>query len=182
MSRLAKKPIQIPENVKFEVKDGVIFIKGPKGELSRKYKDDLISIESDGKNIVIKPKQSGSQAKMLLGTFVSHIKNMMEGTINGFEKKLIIEGVGYKAESAGKDLKLSLGFSHPVIYKIPEEISITAEKNIITVSGIDKEKVGLTASKIRLLKKPEPYKGKGIRYANEVVKRKAGKKVGGTTT
>lgn len=180
MSRLAKKPILIPDNVKIEIKDGVIFVKGPRGELTRKFKPDLISIKVDGNNVVITPLGDSSQIKMLLGTFASHIKNFIEGVINGFVKKLIIEGIGYKAGMQGKDLVLSLGLSHPVIYKVPDDISVATEKNTITVSGADKERVGLVASKIRLLKKPEPYKGKGIRYENEIIKKKAGKKAGGT--
>lgn len=180
MSRLAKKPIKIPENVKIEIKDSDVFVKGPKGELMRRFRDDLISIKESAGEITVKPITSDNQTKMLLGTYVSHIKNMIEGVLNGFEKKLILEGVGYKAEVRGKDLVLNLGFSHPVVYKIPDDVSVFSEKNKITVSGIDKERTGLAASKIRLFKKPEPYKGKGIRYENEVVRRKAGKKVGGT--
>ena len=181
MSRLAKKPIKIPENVQIEIKNGTLLVKGPKGELTKSFRNDLINIAADENTVVIKPLASGGNVKMLLGTFASHTKNLIQGVIQGFEKKLIIEGVGYKAETRGKDLVLSLGLSHPVIYKAPDDISIKAEKNIITISGIDKEKVGLTASKIRLLKKPEPYKGKGIRYDNEIIKKKAGKRVAGAT-
>lgn len=181
MSRLAKKPIIIPENAQVEIKGGSIFVKGPKGELVRNFRNEFIDVSIVEGGVYVKAIKNGFQAKMLLGTTVSHIKNMIEGALNGFRKKLIIEGVGYKAEAKGEDLILNLGFSHPVIFKIPSDVSVTVEKNAINVSGIDKEKVGLIASKIRLLKKPEPYKGKGIRYENEIIKKKAGKRVGGTT-
>lgn len=182
MSRLAKKPIVIPENARVEIKDGSIFVKGPKGELVRNFRNELIDVSIAEGGVYVKAVKDNLQSKMLLGTTVSHIKNMIEGTMNGFKKKLIIEGIGYKAEARGEDLILSLGFSHPVNFKIPSDISVTVEKNAINVSGIDKERVGLISSKIRLLKKPEPYKGKGIRYENEIIKKKAGKRVGGTTT
>lgn len=180
MSRLARKPIEIPETVSVVVEDGKVTVKGPRGELKKDFKTNVINILSEGKNVVLKPRISGmkKESKIFLGTYVSHIRNMIQGVLDGYEKKLVIEGVGYKAEARGNEIVLSLGFSHPVNFKIPEDISVTVNKNIIVINGIDKEKVGLTASKIRLLKKPEPYKGKGIRYENEVVRRKAGKKTG----
>lgn len=180
MSRLARKPIEIPENVSVVVEDGKITVKGPKGEIKRDFRNNVINISNEDGNIFLKPRSSGmkKESKILLGTYVSHIRNMLKGVLDGFQKKLAIEGVGFKAEVRGNEIVLSLGFSHPVNFKIPEGISVSVVKNIITVSGIDKEKVGLVASKIRLLKKPEPYKGKGIRYENEVVRRKAGKKTG----
>lgn len=178
MSRLARKPIKIPDNVDIKIEGDFFIAKGPRGELKRNFNSHIIKTEiKDGAVILNSAKKSQSkESKMLLGTYTSHFKNMIEGVINGFKKKLIIEGVGYKAEVRGKDLVLSLGFSHLVNFPIPQDVSISAEKNAVSIEGIDKEKVGLTASKIRLLKKPEPYKGKGIRYDNEVVKRKAGKK------
>lgn len=180
MSRLARKPIEIPETVSVVVEGGKVTVKGPRGELKKDFKTNVINILSEDKNVVLKPRSSGmkKESKIFLGTYVSHIRNMIQGVLDGYEKKLVIEGVGYKAEARGNEIVLSLGFSHPVNFKIPEDISVTVNKNIIVINGIDKEKVGLTASKIRLLKKPEPYKGKGIRYENEVVRRKAGKKTG----
>ncbi len=177
MSRLAKKPIIIPQGVTISAENGAIFVKGPKGELSRNFRSDLIDVLISEEKTEVKGKKMTQQTKMLLGTYASHIKNMIDGVMNGFQKKLIIEGVGYKAEGrGGKEIVFSLGYSHPVIFESLEGVILTTEKNNIIVSGIDKEKVGLVASKIRLLKKPEPYKGKGIRYANEIIKKKAGKK------
>lgn len=180
MSRLAKKPIKIPSNVIIVIEDGKIKVKGPKGELKRDFKQNVINISNENGEIILKPRSSGMKkdSKIFLGTYTSHIKNMIQGVLDGYQKKLVIEGVGYKAEAKGNELVLSLGFSHPVNFKIPEETSVAVNKNIITINGIDKEMVGLVASKIRALKKPEPYKGKGIRYENEIVRRKAGKKTG----
>lgn len=180
MSRLARKPIEIPENIEVKIEDGHIAIKGPNGELVRNFKDNIIKIYTEERSVFVKPLKENNkkESNILLGTYTSHIKNMIKGVMDGYEKKLIIEGVGYKADIRDKNLVLSLGFSHPVNFSCPKGVLITVEKNTITVSGTDKELVGLTASKIRMLKKPEPYKGKGIRYSNEIVKRKAGKKAG----
>lgn len=180
MSRLARKPIEIPENIEVKIEDSLITVKGPKGELTRNFKNNVIKINVHERSVFVRPikENNKKETKILLGTYTSHIKNMIKGVIEGYEKKLIIEGVGYKAENRGNNLVLSLGFSHPVNFVVPDGASITTEKNTIIVSGIDKEIIGLTASKIRMLKKPEPYKGKGIRYSNEIVKRKAGKKAG----
>ena len=115
-------------------------------------------------------------SRSLLGTYASHIKNMIVGVTTGYEKKLILEGVGFKSAVSGKSLDLALGFSHPVKVEIPEGLAVTADKNLITISGIDKEKVGQFSAYVRSLKKPEPYKGKGFRYDNEVIRRKQGKK------
>jgi len=180
MSRLARKPIEIPETVSFTAEDGKITIKGPRGELKRDFRNNIINILNENGKVVLNPRSSGmkTESKVFLGTYVSHIKNMIKGVLDGFQKKLVIEGVGFKAETRGNEIVLSLGFSHPVIFKIPDGIFVSINKNIIIIDGIDKEKVGLAASKIRALKKPEPYKGKGIRYENEVVRRKSGKKTG----
>jgi large subunit ribosomal protein L6 len=180
MSRLAKKPISIPENIEVEIRDGIIFVKGPKGELSYSFRSDYIEIKKEKdlilfKNLAVKD----IQARALLGTYASIIKNMLNGVSVGFEKKLIIEGVGYKGQLEGRNLVLNLGFSHPIKYKIPDSIDLQIEKNIISVRGINKEIVGQTAAQIRAFKKPEPYKGKGIRYEGEVIRRKAGKRAVG---
>lgn len=178
MSRLAKKPIEIPAGTTVKIEDGLILVHGPKGELKRNFKGNLINISATDGNVSLTSlrENEDSEVKMLLGTYASHLKNMFTGVLSGYEKKLVIEGVGYKAEAKGKTIVLLLGFSHPVNFEIPEDVSVSIEKNTITVAGIDKERVGLIASKIRALKKPEPYKGKGIRYDDEVVRRKAGKK------
>lgn len=180
MSRLGKKPIIIPEKVEVKKEDGLFRVKGPLGETKKFFKND-IKIEIRDGSIFLTPVKKTKETSALWGTYFSHIKNMIEGVINGFEKKLIIEGIGYKAQLDGAKLSLNLGLSHPVKADIPEGIKIKVEKNIISVSGIDKEKVGQFSAEIRALKKPEPYKGKGIRYEKEVIRRKSGKKAAATT-
>lgn len=175
MSLIGKKPIIIPDKVEVIIDNGVFLAKGPLGELKRKFKNDIeISIKE--KEINLKPAKESKSASMLWGTYASHIKNMIEGVTKGFEKKLVIEGVGYKAQMEGQKIVFGLGFSHPVKIDIPQSLKVAVEKNNIKISGIDKEEVGSFSAKIRSLKKPEPYKGKGIRYENEVVRRKSGKK------
>lgn len=180
MSRIGKKPILIPEGVEVKLENGIVAIKGPLGELNRSFKDDIL-ISSDKGVINLRP-NTGKKIRRekdivsLWGTYASHIRNMINGVIKGFSKSLIIEGVGYKALKEGENLVLSLGFSHPVKVEIPKSINLKVEKNVITIFGSDKEEVGAFAAKIRDFKKPEPYKGKGIRYEGEVVRHKAGKK------
>ena len=181
MSRIGKKPIVIPDDVTVSIEDGVIIVKGPKGELKREFSDE-VEIKVDGDQVVRTVRKNTKRAFTLWGTYSSHIQNMIEGVSKGFEKKLQLEGIGYRAALQGSDLNLSLGFSHPVVVKPPDGVNYQVDKNIITVSGIDKEKVGNDAARIRALRKPEPYKGKGIRYEGEVVMRKAGKKMAGTAT
>ncbi len=175
MSRLAKKPIIIPEKVEVKNDNNNISVKGPLGELKRKFIDSL-DIKIGDKEISVSPTRSDRHTVVMVGTTVSHIKNMIEGVTKGFKKKLIIEGVGYKAKVEGKAMVLGLGFSHPINMPIPEGIKVEMEKNDINISGIDKEAVGEFCAKIRALKKPEPYKGKGIHYEGEFIRRKAGKK------
>lgn len=175
MSRIGKKGIVIPEKTEVSMVAGVVSVKGPKGSLERIFNSD-ISIKIDGKNISFSLNKENKQTKALWGTYASHIKNMIKGVNDGFEKKLVLEGVGYKSQVNGNKLVLALGFSHPVEVEIPQGLSMKAEKNILTISGIDKELVGSFSAKIRALKKPEPYKGKGFHYDNEVVRRKQGKK------
>ena len=175
MSRIGKQEIQIPKGVEVKKDGALLTVKGPKGSLTKTFRDDIeIKIE-DGK-ITFSPKRNDKFSRALWGTYASHIKNMVKGVNDGFEKKLILEGVGYKSEVKGDKLVLALGFSHPVVIKIPEGITATAEKNNITITGIDKELVGSFTAAIRALKKPEPYKGKGMRYHDEVIRRKQGKK------
>ena len=172
MSRIAKNPIEIPEKTEVSVSGGLLTINGPEGSLSRLFKDD-ISILVEGRQVVLTPKK-GKPA--LWGTYASHIKNMIAGVVTPYQKKLILEGIGFKSEVKGKEIHFALGFSHPVVVKIPEGITATAEKNTITITGIDKELVGSFTAAVRALKKPEPYKGKGMRYEGEVIRRKQGKK------
>jgi large subunit ribosomal protein L6 len=175
MSRIGKLKTEIPEKTEVNITDGVLTVKGPLGELKRKIRPE-VEIKIDGNMVEVNPKDESVFARSLWGTFSSHISNMISGVNKPFEKKLIVEGVGFKSEVKGKDLVLSLGFSHSVVVPIPEDLTVTAEKNVITISGIDKEKVGSFTADIRANKKPEPYKGKGIRYEKEVVRRKQGKK------
>ncbi|MEI6843058.1 MAG: 50S ribosomal protein L6 [bacterium] len=175
MSRIGKKVIAIPEKTEVTFVGGVLTVKGPIGTLSRNLKSD-IGININGKEITLTPKTTSIADRALWGTYASHIMNMIAGVVTPFTKKLVIEGIGYKSEVKGESLVLALGFSHPVNVAIPKTLKVTAEKNVITVSGMDKEVVGEFAAKVRALKKPEPYKGKGIRGEFEVVKRKQGKK------
>lgn len=175
MSRIGKKIIAIPDKTEVTHSSGVISVKGPLGSLSKKLKPE-IEITIGANEITLVPKHITLESRALWGTYASHIVNMIEGVTTPFVKKLIIEGIGYKSEVKGDKLVLALGFSHPVSVPIPKELKVTAEKNIITVTGIDKEVVGEFVASVRSLKKPEPYKGKGIRYEGEKIKRKQGKK------
>lgn len=176
MSRIGKQIINIPSGVTVSANNNLITVKGPKGELTKEIKADLVKINIEDKTITTEPIRNDKFVKSLWGTYTSHLKNMLEGVVNGFQKKLIIEGVGFRFEVKGDKLSLNLGFSHPVIVDIPKDINVVAEKGILTISGIDLEKISLFAMQVRKLKPVEPYKGKGIRYEGEVVIRKQGKK------
>lgn len=180
MSRVGKKPILIPEGVEVKLEDQKVIIKGPKGELSQKIRPE-ISIEVKEGKIVVLPKIQTKKTKAFWGLTRTLLANMIEGVIRGYEKKLEIQGIGYKASLDGKDLNLQVGFTHPIKIKAPEGINFLVEKNTITASGINKELVGEIAAKIKKVRPPEPYKGKGIRYLGETIKRKAGKKAATTT-
>lgn len=175
MSRLGKRPIQIPEKTDVSVVDGLVTVKGPKGELHLAYRPAVKISINDGA-ILVEPTKNNIESNSLWGTYASEIISMMKGVNEHFVKKLIIEGVGYKCEMKGNELTMALGFSHPVILEVPEGLTCVTEKNAITISGASKEKVGQFAAVVRSKKKPEPYKGKGIRYSDEVVRRKEGKK------
>jgi len=175
MSRLGKRPIEIPEKVEISQDGFTVKVKGPHGELSRVFRDD-VDIALEDKAVTLSPKRNAQSAQALWGTYSSHIKNMIQGVSEPFVKKLVVEGVGFKVELSGSTLVLSVGFSHKVEVAIPEGLKVEVEKNVITISGIDKELVGQFTAKVRAYKKPEPYKGKGIRYEDEVVRRKQGKK------
>ncbi|MDQ5893404.1 MAG: large subunit ribosomal protein [Patescibacteria group bacterium] len=175
MSRIAKRPIAIPEKTDVSYSAGVLTVKGPLGELKKTLRPE-ISIKVENNEISLVPVRHSLDVLALWGTYASHIRNMLAGVHTAFEKKLIVEGIGFKSDVKGKELHLSLGFSHPVMRVIPDGLKVTAEKNVITVSGMDTEKVGQFVAQVRSLKKPEPYKGKGIRYSDEVIRRKQGKK------
>ena len=175
MSRLGKNPIAIPSGVEITHTDGVVSVKGPKGTLSREFSKD-VSIEVKDGAVVLAPASNSQHARALWGTYASHVMNMIHGVTEGFEKKLEIEGVGYRAAVEGNKIVLSVGFSHPVELEIPEGVTASVEKNVIAVSGSDKEVVGQFAANVRKTRKPEPYKGKGIHYEGEYIIRKQGKR------
>lgn len=175
MSRLSKKPIVIPEKTDVTITGSFVVVKGPLGELSRQF-PLVVAIKKEGSEITVVVTNPHRDYKPLDGTVVAHIKNMISGVNKPFEKKLMIEGVGYKADAKGTDLHLALGFSHPIVLAIPTDLKVVTEKGSMTISGINKESVGAFSAKVRALKKPEPYKGKGIRYSDEIIRRKQGKK------
>ncbi len=175
MSRIGKQKINIPEKTEVIISEGKLVVKGPLGELTKDLRPE-IEIKVEDKTATVVPVDDSVFARSLWGTYASHLLNMIQGVNSPYEKKLIVEGVGFKSDIKGKDLVMALGFSHDVVIAIPEDLTVTAEKNVITVSGINKERVGSFTADIRSKKKPEPYKGKGIRYENEVVRRKQGKK------
>ncbi len=176
MSRIAKQPIELPQGANAKLENGALSVTGPLGSLSRRVHSDVsVSLLEDNK-VKIEPAHRSISADALSGTFASHIKNMVKGVTKGYEKKLLIEGVGLRFALNGNNIKLDLGFSHPVEMAVPEGLKVVIEKNLMTITGIDKELVGEFAAKIRALKKTEPYKGKGIRYIDEVPRRKQGKK------
>jgi len=180
MSKIGKQPIVIPEGVSVRKDGGYLIVQGPKGALKIQILP-YISVSIQEKEITFKPDIETKQSRSNWGTLRSLTQGAVIGVVDGYEKQLDIEGVGYRALMEGRDLVLHLGYSHPVKVKAPEFINIGVDKNTIKVSGIDKNLVGQVAADIRALKKPEPYKGKGIRYKGEVIRRKAGKKVAGTT-
>ena len=182
MSRLGKLPIELPDGTQVKIEDGFVIVKGPKGELKTRT-NDLIAIELSEKEIKVYPASTkggevvnlDKKEKSLWGLYRSLVDNMVIGVNKGFEKKLEINGVGYRAAVSGNKLTLNVGFSHPVEYNLPDGISAQVENNIITIAGIDKQSVGEVAAQIRKVRKPEPYKGKGIKYIDEVIRRKVGK-------
>lgn len=175
MSRIGKKTLILPAKTELSVSDGSISVKGPLGALSRAL-HPMIEVKVEGSEVSVNPKKETLETRALWGTYASHISNMIKGVNTPFEKKLILEGIGYKSEVKGDKMVFALGFSHPVEVAIPAGLKVTAEKNQILISGSDKELVGSFAANLRALKKPEPYKGKGMRYDTEVIKRKQGKK------
>ncbi len=176
MSRVGKKPIKIPQGVEIKIEADRVTIKGPKGEISQEIPSGIL-VEKKENEILLSPKKEAKRMSAMWGLARALLQNHVKGVSEGFEKKLEIRGIGYKAAlKDDKTLQLDVGFSHPVILKIPDGIKVSVEKNIIAVSGVDKQKVGEFAAEIRATRKPEPYKGKGIRYLGERVRRKEGKK------
>lgn len=175
MSRIGKQIIEIPQGVTVTHADGVIKVQGPKATLTRVIHPFVVVNIADNVVTVDVANKENKAERSLWGTFASHIKNMMIGVTDGFSKQLEVNGVGYKVAMQGKDIKLEVGYSHSVIYKVPDNVLAKVEKNVITLESADKESLGATASEIRAIRKPEPYKGKGIKYMEEVIRRKAGK-------
>jgi large subunit ribosomal protein L6 len=176
MSRIGKKPVAVPAGVTAAVDGRTVKVKGAKGELSFVAPDD-VNVKLEGGQIQVAPRDDSKRARAMWGMSRSQVANLIEGVTKGYEKKLEITGVGYKAAAAGKVLKLSLGYSHDIDYEIPAGIAIATPKPTeIVVTGIDKQKVGQTAAEIREFRGPEPYQGKGVKYAGEFIFRKEGKK------
>jgi large subunit ribosomal protein L6 len=175
MSRLAKKPVLIPKATEVKVADGVVSVKGPKGTLSKPV-HSFVSVEVTPEGVMVGAKNNSKLSKALTGTYVAHLRNMTAGVTTPFKRSLVLEGVGYKVELAGKELVLSVGFSHKVRIPLPEGVTATVAKNVMDFESIDKEAVGQFAAVVRAIKPPEPYLGKGIRYSDEVIRRKQGKK------
>ena len=173
MSRIGKQPVAIPAGVKVVLNAGEVWVQGPKGKLSRTFPGG-VDVTVEASQVLVAAPEGGSRA--LQGLVRTLVANMVQGVTEGFERVLEINGVGYRAEAKGKTLNLSLGYSHPIDYPLPEGISVEVEKQTkIMVRGIDKELVGATAAKIRSFRSPEPYKGKGIKYSDERILRKVGK-------
>lgn len=175
MSKLARKPLSIPAGVTVSLADGIATVKGPKGELAVRLLRGVTCTPTP-EGLVVALAETTKETKPNAGTSVALLRNAMAGVSQGYEKKLEIEGVGFRAAMEGATLVLSLGFVNPVKMPVPKGLAVSVEKNTITVAGINKEAVGQFAAEVRAKKKPEPYKGKGIRYAGEVIRRKAGKK------
>lgn len=175
MSRIGKQHIAVPQGTEVLVATDSVTVKGKGGALVKPL-HPAVKITVENGVVAVTPANSSRIARALWGTYAAHMKNMLAGVNTPFVKKLQIEGIGFKAEVAGKNLKLAIGFSHPVLVPIPEGLTVVVEKNIVSVSGANKEAVGQFAASVRELKKPEPYKGKGIRYEGEVIIRKQGKK------
>ena len=176
MSRVGKKPVAIPSGVNASVEGQMVKVKGPKGALELMLHDDVSAkVESGG--VKIDPKYETKRARAMWGTYRSLVANLIEGVAKGYERRLEISGVGYRAALQGKNLQIQLGYSHDIVYPVPDGITITLPKvTEVVVAGIDRQKVGQVAAEIRAFRKPEPYKGKGVKYSDEFIFRKEGKK------
>jgi large subunit ribosomal protein L6 len=174
MSRVGKLPVIVPEKVEVTLKDKIMLVKGPLGQLKLAL-TDLVNVKHTGSEITVTPSDESKSSRAMWGTTRSLLSNMVTGVSTGFKRVLEFNGVGYKASVKGKVLVLNLGYSHPIDYQLPEGISAKVNKNVIELSGVDKEALGQSAAKIRSFRPPEPYKGKGIKYLEETIVRKAGK-------
>ncbi len=176
MSRVGKAPVVIPEKVEVTVSGSEVGVKGPLGQIKRNL-DSAIAIAREGNKLTVAPRDGSIHANAMSGTARALIANMVEGVTKGFERRLTLVGVGYRAQAAGQTLNLTLGFSHPVAYKMPDGIKVeTPTQTEIVVKGVDKERVGQVAAEVRAFRKPEPYKGKGIRFSGETIVLKETKK------
>jgi len=174
MSRIGKKPVVIPSGVQVTLKDAMMTVKGPKGELKQSM-PPLVQVKVDKSQVQVTRQSDEPPARAQHGLVRALLQNMIDGVTKGFERKLEINGVGYKAEVAGQKLTLALGYSHPIVFELPKGISAKVEKNLLTLNGSDRGMLGQTVAKIRGFRPPEPYKGKGIKYVEEFIKRKVGK-------
>lgn len=175
MSRIGRKSIAIPAGVTVALNGRTVEVKGPKGSLTRVLHPAVsVSVLENAVTVDVAKKEEKSE-RSLWGTFAAHIRNMIIGVTAGYKKQLEVNGVGFRVALQGKDLRLEIGFSHPVIFSMPDNVKASVEKNIITLESADKELLGQVAAEVRDLKKPEPYKGKGIKYIDEIIRRKAGK-------
>lgn len=175
MSRLGKKPIEVPNKTSVSIDGREVTVEGPEGKLERRFPAD-VELEQADDAITITPANSSKRAQTLWGTYASHLQNMIQGVNQPYEKKLEFKGVGYRANVSGSTLVLEMGYSHDVELDIPDGLDVSVEKKTITVKGISKEAVGQFAANVRNVRRPEPYKGKGIKYSDEVIRRKEGKK------
>ncbi len=176
MSRIGREPVSIPANVEVILSSSEVSIKGPLGKLQRDLNSDVI-IERDGDTLLVKVAIDSRQANAMSGTMRALLANMVQGVTSGFEKKLSLVGVGFRAQATNEILNLTLGFSHPIIHKMPEGVKVeTPTQTEVLIKGIDKQKVGQVAAEVRAYRKPEPYKGKGVRYTDEVIIMKEAKK------
>lgn len=174
MARIGKKAIQLANGITAEINGGIVKIKGPKGELTQDF-GSIPNIILNGSEITVEKRDGSQEQDVFQGTARAIIANMVEGVTNGYKKTLELNGVGYRVAKKGNDVEFHIGFSHPVLFKVPANVQVDIEKNLIHVSGINKQLVGEVAANIRKLKVPEPYKGKGIKYIDEHIRRKAGK-------
>jgi len=177
MSRIGKQPIAIPKGVTVNVAGGVVSVKGPKGQLQMSV-HPAVKVAAEGAELVCTRSDDSRQSRAAHGLVRAHAANMVRGVSEGFQRRLEINGVGYRAEVSGKKLTLQLGYSHPIEFALPEGISAVVEKNVLTLSGIDKQALGACAATLRAFRPPEPYKGKGVKYAEETILRKVGKAAG----
>ena len=176
MSRIAKSPVELPKGVEFKQSGNLVTLKGGKGELSMELNSE-VELTQEGGELTVSPRSGSRFAMAITGTMRSLLSNMAHGVSEGYERKLELVGVGYRAQVQGKKLNLTLGFSHPVVHEVPEDVTVEAPSQTeIVIKGADKQKVGQVAAEIRGYRPPEPYKGKGVRYADEYVRRKEAKK------